>query len=592
MDSSATDPAHAYALAVVSGEEVAGVHVRAAARRHLRDLEAGAFAWDAAAADRAHQFFEQHLRLSGGQWTGRRLVLLPWQAFVVRSVFGWRRADGRRRLRKVYLETAKGSGKSPLAAGVALYMTVADGEAMGQGFLLAATKAQASIVFDYAASMVERDPTLARLLYKVGGDVHPYRLISRRDGTFLARVAGSAGGNPGGRSGFAPHYVGVDELHEHKSREPLDAYEMGAKYRREPLTFITTNAGAGIGTPCHQEHVRALDVVHGRQEADDYLALVYTVDDEDDPIADSGCWPKANPSLAHGGPPGSEYIVREVESARGMPSKQAIVLRWIFSRWTDAENPWIDIEAYDGAQADAIAPEEELAPVPCVVSLDLSRRADLTAAVLAWDHGDRVDVRAVAWTPAESLHQRAQRDAQPYPEWVERGWLRTVPDRVIHYSYVAEWLRGVLDRYRVLACPYDAHNVASLRWELDNAGIDAGDQEGAQLWMIPHPQGFGSGKLAWDEHPISMPKSIEAAEAMILGGTLRIERNALLRSAVLGAVTIADGSGNRKLSKTKSLVRIDAAVALVQALGAIAAFRRRDGGRIDPEQSVVGSLLG
>jgi hypothetical protein len=117
-DASSPDRTSAYAEAVVAGEIVAGPHVRNACRRHLDDLKRKDGVWfDQDAADDAFGFFEGVLRLSEGQFEGKPFELQPSQAFIVGSLFGWKRADGRRRFRRAYIEQGKGNGKSPLRAG-------------------------------------------------------------------------------------------------------------------------------------------------------------------------------------------------------------------------------------------------------------------------------------------------------------------------------------------------------------------------------------------------------------------------------------------------------------------------------------------
>ena len=115
-----TDRCTDYAHRVLAGDIVAGSHVRNACKRHLRDLAAApgnGLTFDLARANEAIAFFEEVLCLNGGQFEGRPFVLQPWQAFVVGSLFGWLRGAVRR-FRVAYCETAKGSGKSPLAAGI------------------------------------------------------------------------------------------------------------------------------------------------------------------------------------------------------------------------------------------------------------------------------------------------------------------------------------------------------------------------------------------------------------------------------------------------------------------------------------------
>jgi hypothetical protein len=60
--------------------------------------------------------FFGHLRHSTGEWANRPFDLQPWQAFVIGSLFGWKRADGLRRFRTAYVEVARKNGKSVMLA--------------------------------------------------------------------------------------------------------------------------------------------------------------------------------------------------------------------------------------------------------------------------------------------------------------------------------------------------------------------------------------------------------------------------------------------------------------------------------------------
>lgn len=106
--SSSVDPATRYAMDVVSGKEIAGPDIRNACKRHLKDLEScharGLF-WDTEAAQRAIDFFAKVLKLNGGEHEGNPFILLPWQCFIVGSIFGWKNSENYRRFRMVYVES-------------------------------------------------------------------------------------------------------------------------------------------------------------------------------------------------------------------------------------------------------------------------------------------------------------------------------------------------------------------------------------------------------------------------------------------------------------------------------------------------------
>ena len=80
--------------------------------------------FDEAAARRAELFFEEFLTLTKGRWYGQPFELLDFQREIIRNIFGTLNDDGTRQYRTVYIEMPKKNGKSPIAAGIALYLLV------------------------------------------------------------------------------------------------------------------------------------------------------------------------------------------------------------------------------------------------------------------------------------------------------------------------------------------------------------------------------------------------------------------------------------------------------------------------------------
>jgi phage terminase large subunit-like protein len=97
-----------------------------------------------------------------GEWAkkGLKLVLEPWQVFLITCLFGWLKEDGNRRFVKAYIEVAKKNGKSALASGLALYMLAADGEEGPQVYSGATTSQQAAITWRVSKAMVNKCPDL------------------------------------------------------------------------------------------------------------------------------------------------------------------------------------------------------------------------------------------------------------------------------------------------------------------------------------------------------------------------------------------------------------------------------------------------
>lgn len=202
----------AYAREVLAGRIIAGRLVQLACQRHLDDAARGSkrgLVWYAAAAHHTLAFFG-HLRHSTGEWAHQPFALQPWQAFVVGSLFGWKRVDGVRRFRTAYVEVAKKNGKSAMLAGTALYVLIVDGETGAQVYAAATTRDQARIGFSEAERMVDASPAL--------------RARVTRTVTNLAVVATSSWFRPlsadaSKMDGLKVRFAAVDEVHEHPNAE-------------------------------------------------------------------------------------------------------------------------------------------------------------------------------------------------------------------------------------------------------------------------------------------------------------------------------------------------------------------------------------
>src|SRR3546814_5762784 len=77
------------------------------------------YRFDTEAADKAVAFFAECLTHTTGEWRGQPFVLSPWQADIVRAIFGWKRQDGTRKYRYVFIAVPRKAGKTTLAAGLA-----------------------------------------------------------------------------------------------------------------------------------------------------------------------------------------------------------------------------------------------------------------------------------------------------------------------------------------------------------------------------------------------------------------------------------------------------------------------------------------
>jgi phage terminase large subunit-like protein len=545
------DRATAYCNSVLSGETIAGPHVRAACARHLRDLTEGparGLRWNLEAANEAIAFFEEVLCLNGGNYEGLPFMLQGWQAFIVGSLYGWqafdpKRNDWPRRFRVAYVETGKGSGKSPLAAGVGMKGLTADGEMRAEIYAAATKKDQAMVLFRDAVAMYQQSPELLKRLIPSGSGENVWNLGYRHTGSWFRPISADDG-----QSGPRPHIALIDEVHEHKTSQVVELMRAGTKSRRQALIFMITNSGSGANTPCGIYHDYAAKVAAGALQDDAFFGFVCGLDEGDDPLADEACWPKANPSLQFADLPGLKYLREQVTEARGMPAKEAIVRRLNFCQWTAAINPWLSSAVWEPCRADFTL--EQLRGRRAVAGLDLSSTTDLTGLVLLVEPqqpGEPWSIFPFAWLPEDGLEDRVKRDRVDYAAWVRQGYLETTPGAAVSKLFVLRRLVQIFEQFEMLAVAYD-------RWRIEDFNQLAQDEGITLPPMVAFGQGFKD-----------MSPAIDAFETAILNRTVRHNGHPVLTNCVANAVVDTDPAGNRKLNKVKATGRIDLAVAAVMA---------------------------
>lgn len=525
--------------------------MRAACQRHLNDLEAGhdrGLVFDKQAALRAIGFYRDVLRLNGGEFEGLPFELLDWQQFVVGSLFGWKSEDGHRRFRVAYVETAKGSGKSPLAAGVGMLGLTADGESRAEIYAAATKKDQAMVLYRDAVAMYQQSPELRRRLKPSGVGENIWNLAYFEKGSFFRPISADDG-----QSGPRPHIALIDEIHEHRNNTVVEMMRAGTKSRRQALIFMITNSGASKTSTCWNYHDYAAKVSAGTLKDDAFFGYVCSLDEGDDPFRDEKCWPKVNPSLQGAKLPGLKYLREQVTEARGMPSKEALVRRLNFCQWTDATNPWISADIWLGAAREY--DWRDFRGRRAWAGLDLGSTTDLTGLVLYIEpEADDEPWRLVpfAWLPEEGLQRKEEMDRVPYLAWRTAGYLETTPGKAISKLTIVK-------RLAELSSFFDLQLVGYDRWRMEDLKALAMDNAVALPPMQPFGQGYKD-----------MSPAIEAFETALLNGKVVHPGNPVLTWCAANAVTVSDDAENRKLSKEKATGRIDLMVAAVMAIGSSA----------------------
>lgn len=557
------DPVTAYAESVVAGREVASRLVRQACARHLDDLKRAGekgLVWKPDRALRAINFFPDVLCLpertdadeevgevEDKQYTPIPFMLEPWQKFIVGSLFGWYTTQGFRRFREALIEVGKGSGKTPLCAGMLIYMLVADGERGAQCFMAAATREQAHIAFTDAKRMVEASPYLSQLL-----DQKVNNLAWLQTGSFLRPISAEKRGLDGKRV----HGAMTDELHEHQSAVVVNKMRAGTKGRRNALILKPTNSGFDRMSVLWQHHEYSRKVLDGTAPNETWFAYICGLDPCDSCAAAghwfpneecSKCddwktegphWRKANPNLGVSLP--WQYLRERVSQAIGMPSQVNDVLRFNFCVWTQAITRFFDMGKW--AACKQAFTESELLGVDCFAGVDLGQSDDLSAEARVWKLPDgRIAVKMRYWLPQSALQKYPNR---PYAEW-QRSKLLTVTDgSTSDLDKIEEQVIEDCRNSGVKELAYDKRfaNQLALHWM--GAGLDVADT----------PQGF------------ALNEAIRQLAAWVIEGVICHGSDPILAWMASNSVVREGRYKELRLDKEKSSEKIDGISALVMAI--------------------------
>lgn len=594
------DRATQYANDVNNNIIIAGPYVRGACQRHINDRTKELtdptykFYYDEKEAAEGIAFFEEILCLNGGQFEGKPFVLFPWEAFIVGSIFGWKRKEDHfRRFRLAYIETGKGSGKSPLSAGIGLKGLTADNEQRAEIYAAATFKSQAMVLFRDACAFVDQSPELMKRLKMSGTGENRWNIAHAESNSFF-RVISSENK---GQSGPRPHMYIADEVHEHRDGNVISLLEKGFKFRRQPLGIEITNSGSDTSSFCFERHELCRKIVTGVVENDDIFAYVCALDEDDikdeygeaseQYLNNEAVWEKVNPSLPYG-IPGYDYIRKEIKKAYGMPSQMAVVKRLNFCQWVAADNPWLSGELWFGCQQAGGFDDRMLVNRKCWGGLDLSSTQDLTALALLFEPGymemENINgiwrptstpvfdefwrLKIFYWIPGDNLTAKEDIDHVPYTVWRDKKHLIALPGKAINKSSVVKLMCEIADKFDLQFIAYDRAKMKDMAEHAEKAGVEltfgTWNKE-KRIW--DWEQGDGIKMAPFGQESRSMDPAISKLEGMLANKTIMHDGNPVSTWCASNAVTIQDEDMNRKISKKKSTGRVDGIVAAVMAAG-------------------------
>lgn len=477
--------------------------------------------------------FIRSLRVPEGPLHGQNFALAPFQERFIRGVLD---AD----VMVAMLSVGRGQGKSMLSAALALahVMGVSDDQPRRQVVIAARVKEQARISWEYVQAIVGLLPEEEQALFTFRQAPRLEISYEGAGGGMIRAVAADAKN----LLGLSPTLIIEDEFghwHPEKGMQLHAALETSAGKRRAKMVIISTSASDDT-----HPFSQMLDTPPPHSFVIECRAPLGMPADDLDGIR------AANPGSEFGIGPSLDWLQQQARIAiqRGGQALTGFRLYSLNQRVSDVGKA--QLLTVDEWTACEVSPED-LPPREgdCVIGLDLGGSRSMSAIAAYWPFTGRLEVQG-AFPTKPGLAERGEADGvkDRYVQMHDRGELITSGESTVQ---VGPWLRRVWDELvqdaNVVALCADRYRQAEL--------LDAMAAAGIRAPVVFRGQGFRDGGA-----------DVEAFRKAVFDGEVLTVPSLLLRSAAADALVVMDDAMNAKLTKARSLGRIDAIAASILAV--------------------------
>ena len=532
-----------YALDVVQGKQIACKYVIQACERYLSWFDRPDFIFRPEKADAVINFISK-LKHYSGRFNRKPFILLPYQKWMIYSIFGWYYKDDpeTRVTRKLYVELSRKQGKTAFLSAISLYCLLETPAA--EVYMVANNAKQAKICFDMSSNFLSSiDPK--------GKFFERYRDSIRFNATKSKIQVLS--NNSSGNDGYSPSLFVLDEAHEQPDSKAWDVMisGQGARYNDNCLAAIITTAGFNKFLFCYEYRQTCTEILSGLKSDDSQFVAIYTQDEEDDIFNDEECWVKSNPSL--GVTVSKEYLREQVTNAQNNTSLLTGVLTKNFNKWVDSQDTWIThdelLACSESFELSKFNPDEDL----CTVGVDLASVSDLTAVSAHVYHNEKHYFKTWYFIP-ESCLNPSNSNCELYRRWKREGYAIITNGNVTDYDAILELLGNF---------PLTISNIAYDQWN-------------ATQFVISGQSLFGLPFEPYSQSIFNFNRPTREFERLLKSGKVVLDNNPITRwcfsNCVLKHEPSCDNvkpikSGSGKSEKKSSQQKIDGVISLLQSLG-------------------------
>lgn len=510
-----------YIDGVLNDSIVVGRRVRQCVERHVYDLENAhqrGHYFDEKIAAAAVAWFPLSLKHVKGEWAGDPVYLTDNQAFIIWCVFGWRRADGTRRFRHVYISCARKWGKSTIAAGLGLMCLTFDHplEVGAEVFCAATKEDQAKIVHSTAKQMAS-ESELLQLQCNVLANSITTKEQSLQPHSFFKPI----GSDSRTSDGLNIHVVINDEIHEwmERHRGLWEKLNTASGSRRNYLIVTITTAGDDHSELWIEiESLCSLTLDNYQDDdppGDNRFVFIARLDEkrscecggldhcgkcdgtgeipEDDPF-DEENWPKANPNYPV--TPKPDFMREQASDAKTSPKALHAFKRYHCNVRVSALDKAIDgplwararSEFLDWEDADAICGAWDMGGQDDLAAVGLCARFETGQYELNPETGKndkkrpiyRYEVDAYGFINTDSCRDLSR---EPWSDWIRQDLLWSSAYEINEMKNVI--LHEFRENY-VRSWAYDPHTSRDFAQSLEPEGLECFKfYQNAGMWTEP-----------------------------------------------------------------------------------------------------------
>ena len=486
-------------------------------------------------AEKVMAFAEAYLVVPDGIKRGQPLHLEDFQEAFIYAVF-----DNHVPTTTAILSVARRNGKTFIIAIIILAFLVGPLAVRNSSIASAAnSREQAALIFKMMERMIKFNPDLTAVTKIVPSSKHITGLAKNTE--YFAMSAEAKTGH-----GQSLMLIVLDESGQivGPSNDYISMLETSQGSYEEPL-FITISTQA----PSDGDYLSIQIDDAEKSRPEETVAHVYRAP-KDAELMQREYWKFANPGI--GIFRSEKDVEKQMQRAVRLPEKENSVRNLLLNQRVSREMLWLSPNVWK--KCNGPIDIKVFLNNPVSIGIDLSRRNDLTAAVLAAQDYNTgiVHVLPYVFCPSKGLRARVKRDRAPYDTWVDNGQMFTIEGPTIDYEIFAERVRDAVEDDLGIVIT----TIEFDRWRI-NEFQKAAERQNFASWAEWNEVGQGYKDFS--------PRC-EAMQSLLLAGRIRHGGHPLLNLAASNAIAVKDPSGNTKLDKSKSTQRIDPLVAMVMAV--------------------------